>query len=105
MNSLGPVSYNYEAMGQVNVDLRQQWDDLSIERLVEVFVVSKMTGLEKPVAVEFEEFQLETSENFPTGQQSGLHLSQNLQPCGYLDEASIQSQSSSSGKVREGRKH
>ena len=96
---------------QVHVDLRLQWDELSVDRLMEMFVVSKMTGLEKPGPAEFDEFHLDSSYtdsnllgsggvagSLAGGQNSSQHLSE------YLDESSQASQlSSTAGKVREGR--
>ena len=76
------------------MDLRQQWDDLSVDRLLDMFVVSKMTGLEKPVPVEFEEFPLDND------QQLGSIASNQLPD--YLEEWSAPN-TSTSGKVREGR--
>ncbi|XP_046655138.1 F-BAR domain only protein 2-like isoform X5 [Daphnia pulicaria] len=83
---------NYEAMGQVHVDLRQQWDDLSVDRLMDMFVVSKMTGMEKPLPVEFEEFPLDSD------QQLGANTSNQLPD--YLEEWTAPT--STTGKVREG---
>ncbi|XP_032794254.2 LOW QUALITY PROTEIN: F-BAR domain only protein 2 [Daphnia magna] len=83
---------NYEAMGQVHVDLRQQWDDLSVDRLMDMFVVSKMTGMEKPLPVEFEEFPLDND------QQLGANTSNQLPD--YLEEWTAPT--STTGKVREG---
>ena len=59
-----------------------------------MFVVSKMTGLEKPTAVEFEEFPLD----------SDLHIGPNAsnQLPDYLEEWSVPP-SSTTGKVREGK--
>ncbi|XP_046463814.1 F-BAR domain only protein 2-like isoform X8 [Daphnia pulex] len=82
---------NYEAMGQVHVDLRQQWDDLSVDRLMDMFVVSKMTGMEKPLPVEFEEFPLDSD------QQLGANTSNQLPD--YLEEWTAPT--STTGKVRE----
>lgn len=82
---------NYEAMGQVHVDLRQQWDDLSVDRLMDMFVVSKMTGMEKPLPVEFEEFPLDND------QQLGANTSNQLPD--YLEEWTAPT--STTGKVRE----
>ncbi|XP_057365532.1 F-BAR domain only protein 2-like isoform X2 [Daphnia carinata] len=82
---------NYEAMGQVHVDLRQQWDDLSVDRLMDMFVVSKMTGMEKPLPVEFEEFPLDSD------QQLGANTPNQLPD--YLEEWTAPT--STTGKVRE----
>lgn len=62
-----------------------------------MFVVAKMTGLEKPVAAEFEEFPLD-SDCTP-----GANVSQQVPD--YLEEwSAVQSNTSSAGgKVREGR--
>ena len=76
------------------MDLRQQWDDLSVDRLLDMFVVSKMTGLEKPVPVEFEEFPLEND------QQLGSNASNQLPD--YLEEWTAPP-TSTTGKVREGK--
>jgi hypothetical protein len=78
---------------QVHVDLRQQWDDLSVDRLMDMFVVSKMTGMEKPLPVEFEEFPLDSD------QQLGANTSNQLPD--YLEEWTAPT--STTGKVREGR--
>ncbi len=78
------------------MDLRQQWDDLNIDRLLDMFVVSKMTGLEKPLAAEFEEFPLD-------GIDPSSSISQQQMMPDYLEEWSAASAQSSSGKVREGR--
>lgn len=59
-----------------------------------MFVVSKMTGLEKPVPVEFEEFPLENEH------QQGLNASNQLPD--YLEEWSAPP-TSTTGKVREGK--
>ena len=64
-----------------------------MERLLDMFVVSKMTGLEKPVPVEFEEFAVEGDP------QLGLNASSQLPD--YLEEWSVPQ--STTGKVREGR--
>lgn len=76
------------------MDLRQQWDDLSVDRLLDMFVVSKMTGMEKPISVEFEEFPLESDS------QLGPNTSNQLPD--YLEEWSAPP-TSTSGKVREGK--
>ena len=59
-----------------------------------MFVVSKMTGLEKPVVADFEEFPLENES------QGGLSVSQQFPD--NLDEWSAQP-TSATGKVREGK--
>ena len=84
---------------------------------MEMFVLSKMTGLEKPGPAEFEEFLVETSNSDTMlgsgggaggggggglvalgGQNSTNQLSD------YLEESSVAYQlSSTAGKVREGR--
>lgn len=79
---------------KVHVDLRQQWDDLSVDRLLDMFVVSKMTGMEKPISVEFEEYPLENDS------QQGPNTSNQLPD--YLEEWSAPP-TSTSGKVREGK--
>jgi len=87
---------NYEAMGQVHVDLRQQWDDMSVDRLLDMFVVSKMTGMEKPLMAEFVEFQLENEPRAESGTQEPQQLAD------YLEEWPV-APTSTAGKVREGR--
>ena len=77
---------------QVHVDLRQQWDDMSVDRLLDMFVVSKMTGLEKPLSAEFEEFPLENESQQCSQQQIP----------DFLEEWPVPP-SSTTGKVREGR--
>lgn len=76
------------------MDLRQQWDDMSVDRLLDMFVVSKMTGMEKPLPAEFVEFPLD---NEP---QSGAQESQQL--ADYLEEIPV-APTSTAGKVKEGR--
>lgn len=88
------VSFGLFFFLQVHVDLRQQWEDLNVDRLLEMFVVSKMTGLEKPGAVEFEEFLLEGDT------QVNPQVPQQLPD--YLQEAPVPVVSAV-GSVREGR--
>lgn len=61
-----------------------------------MFVVSKMTGLEKPLVVEFEEYMLDNELT------SSTSVPQQLPD--YLEEWSS-APSTTAGKVREGRKH
>ena len=39
---------NHEAMGQIHQDLLNQYNQFSIDRLLDQFALSKHTGLEKP---------------------------------------------------------
>ncbi|XP_045137501.1 F-BAR domain only protein 2-like isoform X13 [Portunus trituberculatus] len=59
---------NHEAMGQVHQDLLNQCSKHSVEKLLDMFALSKHTGLEKPNAMVFEES--ESIGSGVSGQQS-----------------------------------
>ncbi|XP_050738458.1 F-BAR domain only protein 2-like isoform X7 [Eriocheir sinensis] len=59
---------NHEAMGQVHRDLLNQYSKYSVEKLLDMFALSKHTGLEKPNAMVFEES--ESLGSAVSGQQS-----------------------------------
>ena len=78
------------------MDLRQQWDDMNVDRLLDMFVVSKMTGMEKPSPAEFVEFPLDNE------LQSGV-AEPPQQLAEYLEELPAAAPTSTAGKVKEGR--
>ena len=69
---------------------------MSVDRLLDMFVVSKMTGMEKPLMAEFVEFQLENEPRAESGTQEPQQLAD------YLEEWPV-APTSTAGKVREGR--
>ncbi|XP_017799407.1 PREDICTED: F-BAR domain only protein 2 [Habropoda laboriosa] len=46
---------NHEQVGQVHIDFKRQCLDMTVDKLLEQFVQSKYTGLEKPGMFEYEE--------------------------------------------------
>ncbi|XP_063862788.1 F-BAR domain only protein 2-like isoform X3 [Scylla paramamosain] len=65
---IGVLQSNHEAMGQVHQDLLNQYSKYSVEKLLDMFALSKHTGLEKPNAMVFEES--ESIGSGVSGQQS-----------------------------------
>ncbi|KAK7871367.1 hypothetical protein R5R35_006074 [Gryllus longicercus] len=52
------IQNNHEQIGQVLVEFKRACLDLTVDKLLEQFVLSKYTGLEKPGTIEFEELKL-----------------------------------------------
>ncbi|XP_075219582.1 F-BAR domain only protein 2 isoform X2 [Lycorma delicatula] len=50
------VESNHDLIGEVHIEFKRQCMELTVEKLLEQFVLSKYTGLEKPGVMEFEEF-------------------------------------------------
>ncbi|XP_066997343.1 F-BAR domain only protein 2 isoform X3 [Anabrus simplex] len=63
------IQNNHELIGQVLIEFKRQCLEMTVDKLLEQFVLNKYTGLEKPGSIEFEEFCL-----------SGLSSSSNQTP-------------------------
>nr|CAD7403882.1 unnamed protein product [Timema cristinae] len=49
---------NHDLIGQVHIEFKRQCLEMTVDKLLEQFVLSKYTGLEKPGSVQFEELIL-----------------------------------------------
>ncbi|XP_046405169.1 F-BAR domain only protein 2 isoform X5 [Ischnura elegans] len=49
---------NHELIGQVHIEFKQQCVEMTVDKLLEQFVLHKYTGLEKPGVIEFEELNV-----------------------------------------------
>lgn len=52
------LQHNHELIGQIHIDFKRQCLEMTVEKLLEQFVLTKYTGLERPSAIEFEEFSI-----------------------------------------------
>ncbi|XP_049805148.1 F-BAR domain only protein 2-like isoform X3 [Schistocerca nitens] len=52
------LQHNHELIGQIHIDFKRQCLEMTVEKLLEQFVLTKYTGLERPCAIEFEEFSI-----------------------------------------------
>lgn len=52
------VESNHDLIGEVNMELKRLCMEMTVEKLLEQFVLNKYTGLEKPGAIEFEEISV-----------------------------------------------
>ncbi|XP_018914390.2 F-BAR domain only protein 2 isoform X11 [Bemisia tabaci] len=57
------IEDNNTFVAQVNHDFKKQCLEMTVEKLLEKFVLNKYTGLEKPESLEFEEFNTNASPN------------------------------------------
>ncbi|XP_069693089.1 F-BAR domain only protein 2 isoform X3 [Periplaneta americana] len=49
---------NHDLIGQVHIEFKRQCLEMTVDKLLEQFVLNKYTGLEKPGAIEFEELNM-----------------------------------------------
>lgn len=49
------VENNHDSVGQVNMEFKRKCMEMTVDKLLEQFVLNKYTGLEKPEIIEFEE--------------------------------------------------
>ncbi|XP_049844713.1 F-BAR domain only protein 2 isoform X9 [Schistocerca gregaria] len=52
------LQHNHDLIGQIHIDFKRQCLEMTVEKLLEQFVLTKYTGLERPCAIEFEEFSI-----------------------------------------------
>ncbi|XP_070491458.1 F-BAR domain only protein 2 isoform X6 [Chironomus tepperi] len=57
------VQNNHDLVGQVQSDFKRQFLDLTVDKLLEQFVLNKYTGLEKPANIDVELSPQQTSQN------------------------------------------
>ncbi|CAG9804951.1 unnamed protein product [Chironomus riparius] len=57
------VQNNHDLVGQVQSDFKRQFLDLTVDKLLEQFVLNKYTGLEKPANIDVELSPSQTSQN------------------------------------------
>ncbi|XP_017062152.1 F-BAR domain only protein 2 isoform X2 [Drosophila ficusphila] len=62
---------NHDMVGQVHSDFKRQFVDMSVDKLLEQFVLNKYTGLEKPEMPELEYVALSSGSRLQTPQVSG----------------------------------
>ncbi|XP_050528276.1 F-BAR domain only protein 2 isoform X2 [Daktulosphaira vitifoliae] len=55
------IETNHDEIGKVHVEFKKQCLELTVDKLLEQFVLSKYTGLEKPETIEFEDVCLSSS--------------------------------------------
>ncbi|XP_015364694.1 PREDICTED: F-BAR domain only protein 2 isoform X4 [Diuraphis noxia] len=55
------VESNHEEIGKVHVEFKKQCLEMTVDKLLEQFVLTKYTGLEKPENIEFEEICLNST--------------------------------------------
>ncbi|KAK2589186.1 hypothetical protein KPH14_002001 [Odynerus spinipes] len=65
------LQMNHEQVGQVHVDFKRQCLEMTVDKLLEQFVQSKSTGLEKPGAIEFEDVMMSIAEITGHSQSEG----------------------------------
>ncbi|PNF33742.1 hypothetical protein B7P43_G11221 [Cryptotermes secundus] len=49
---------NHDLIGQVHIEFKRQCLEMTVDKLLEQFVLNKYTGLEKPGSIEFEELNM-----------------------------------------------
>ncbi|XP_025208638.1 F-BAR domain only protein 2 isoform X3 [Melanaphis sacchari] len=57
------IETNHEEIGKVHVEFKKQCLEMTVDKLLEQFVLTKYTGLEKPENIEFEEVCLNSTTN------------------------------------------
>ncbi|XP_025409516.1 F-BAR domain only protein 2 isoform X2 [Sipha flava] len=57
------IETNHEEIGKVHFEFKKQCSELSVDKLLQQFVLTKCTGLEKPENIEFEEVCLNSTSN------------------------------------------
>ncbi|XP_043675767.1 F-BAR domain only protein 2 isoform X3 [Vespula pensylvanica] len=65
------LQMNHEQVGQVHVDFKRQCLEMTVDKLLEQFVQSKSTGLEKPGVIEFEDVMMSIAEVTGHSQSEG----------------------------------
>ncbi|XP_015188647.1 PREDICTED: F-BAR domain only protein 2 isoform X3 [Polistes dominula] len=65
------LQLNHEQVGQVHVDFKRQCLEMTVDKLLEQFVQSKSTGLEKPGVIEFEDVMMSIAEVTGHSQSEG----------------------------------
>lgn len=65
------LQMNHEQVGQVHVDFKRQCLEMTVDKLLEQFVQSKSTGLEKPGVIEFEDVMMSIAEITGHSQSQG----------------------------------
>ncbi|KAJ9583396.1 hypothetical protein L9F63_022262, partial [Diploptera punctata] len=59
LNTYGEVlENNHDLIGQVHIEFKRQCLEMTVDKLLEQFVLNKYTGLEKPGSIEFEELNM-----------------------------------------------
>ncbi|XP_065562072.1 F-BAR domain only protein 2-like isoform X1 [Artemia franciscana] len=53
------IQSNYDSVGKIHLEFKRQCDELTVEKLLEMFVRTKCTGLQKPAVLKFEELPIE----------------------------------------------
>nr|CAH7750584.1 unnamed protein product [Callosobruchus chinensis] len=75
------VDWTHEEMGKVHKEFQQQCIDLTVDQLLEIFVRSKSTGLERPGLLEVEEpvtSPTQESDSKPTKREGNGHTDQSV---------------------------
>ncbi|XP_032593632.1 F-BAR domain only protein 2 isoform X4 [Drosophila grimshawi] len=71
---------NHDMVGQVHSDFKRQFVDMSVDKLLEQFVLNKYTGLEKPEMLELEFVSLSSGARLqPTQQASNSNSAASIQ--------------------------
>uniref|UniRef100_A0A1B6C7K9 MHD domain-containing protein n=2 Tax=Clastoptera arizonana TaxID=38151 RepID=A0A1B6C7K9_9HEMI len=73
------VENNHHLIGRVHIEFKRQCLEMTVEKLLEHFVLNKYTGLEKPGCIEFEEVNISggTTEVIIEGKTSSVPSSNN----------------------------
>lgn len=60
------VENNHDSVGQINIEFKRKCMEMTVDKLLEQFVLNKYTGLEKPEEIEFEEAAVSSTRSVST---------------------------------------